>query len=489
MGCTQQLIVFMKVEKATIKLVLRTNKVLSNGNHPIMIRVNWGGKRAEKSTGYSCKKSDWNEKTNLLKEGKGGIDNALQINLLLSEKVKRAESIRNNYILTGKPYSAAEIVNRLDEETLDNKPSVELHEFKIEYQTKKHLRLETIRSINTSVSYFTKFMNKSTIFLTEVSKTDMEAFGRWMKKKGYKTNTIIVTLRNISAIFSYAVECGIMGESPFRNFKISKTYHQETHTQPISKETLTLFKRYYLECIASMGDEEIIWKESMRLSSKLFAMNVFLISYELQGLAMVDLANLTTNEVKDLQFSSDGKGYLFIVTHRSKTGKEVQIVLPPDAFNYPLFFPYIKHMEETDYLLPIFRKQDDTEKKRLNRIRYATEWVNRKLHGHGKIESYKPYVGVWREFNEWLLKSVNKKNLLINNNVVVTKKNVKNYLIDENTTFYAARHTFASNFINSEGATAGELATLLGRNVSGIDRYIKELKTVQDIIKARNKMK
>lgn len=41
-----------------------------------MIRVNWGGKRAEKSTGYSCKMSEWNEKTSLLKEGKGGINNA-----------------------------------------------------------------------------------------------------------------------------------------------------------------------------------------------------------------------------------------------------------------------------------------------------------------------------------------------------------------------------------------------------------------------------
>ena len=68
----------MKVEKATIKLVLRTNKVLSNGKHPIMIRVNWGGKRAEKSTGYSCRLSDWNEKKCALKEGKDSIDNALQ---------------------------------------------------------------------------------------------------------------------------------------------------------------------------------------------------------------------------------------------------------------------------------------------------------------------------------------------------------------------------------------------------------------------------
>ena len=143
----------MKVEKATIKLVLRTNKVLRNGNHPIMIRVNWGGKRAEKSTGYSCKKTNWNERTNLLKEGKGSIDNAIQINVVLSQMIKKAESIRNDYVLKGKPYSAAEIIEKLDEQTPANKPSVEIKEFNIEYQTKKHLRLETIGSINNRIIF------------------------------------------------------------------------------------------------------------------------------------------------------------------------------------------------------------------------------------------------------------------------------------------------------------------------------------------------
>ena len=479
----------MKVEKATIKLVLRTNKVLSNGSYPIMIRVNWGGKRAEKSTGYSCKMSEWNEKTSLLKEGKGGINNAFQINIVLSEKIKRAESIRNDFILKGKSYSAAEIIEKLDEETKDNKPSVELHDFNIEFQNKKHLRLETIGSMNNSIKCFTRFKNKSSIFLTEVTKTDLEAFGRWMIKEGYKTNTVIVTLRNISALFSFAVECGIIDESPFRNFKVGKKYKQETHTQPIGKYTMILFKRYYLEYLSKMGGENVIIKEAMRLTSKLFAMNVFLISYELQGLAMVDMAHLTNREVNNIEYSYDGEGYIIIETHRSKTGKEVRIVLESTPFNYALFVHYLDYMEKNDYLLPIFRKKDDTDKKKLIRIRYATEWVNRKLHGHGKCGGYKAYVGVWREYNEWLLALTEDNIIDLKNGVVVNKDNVKSYLIDEKTTFYAARHTFASNFINSEGATAGELATLLGRNVSGIDRYIKELETVHDIIAARNKMK
>lgn len=479
----------MKVEKATINLVLRKNKTLSNGNHPIMLRINWGGKRAEKSTGYSCKKSEWNERTSLLKEGKGGVNNARQINVILSEMVKKAEAIRNDFILKEKPYSAKEIIRLLDDEAAGNKLVVELHEFSLEYQKNKHLRLETIGSINNSIKCFTRFIDKNTIYLSEISKTVVESFGRWMKNEGYKTNTIIVNLRNLSALFTYAVEIGVVKESPFKNFTISKKYQQETHVQPIAKDTLQIFKHFYMNYIATKGGDELIAKESMRLSSKLFAMNAFLMSYELQGLAMVDMAHLTSKEVKDFQFSQGGNGYLVIVTHRRKTGKEVRIVLSSDPLNYLLFLPYLKLMEDTDYLLPIFRREDDTEAKRLSRIRYATEWVNRRLHGHGKVGGYKPYVGIWHEYNDWLTDIVEKNTLHLGNGVVVTKDNVTNYLIDEDTTFYAARHTFASNFINSEGATAGELATLLGRNVAGIDRYIRELQSVQDIISAREKMK
>ena len=476
----------MRVEKATIKLVLRTNKLLSDGTHPIMVRVNWGGKRAEKSTGYSCKKTKWNEKTSLLKEGKGSIDNASQINVVLSQIIKRAESIRNEFILKGKPYSAAEIIGKLDEETPVNKPSVELHEFKIVYQEKKHLRIETMNSINTTVNYFTAFMNKKTISLSEVTKTDVESFGRWLKNRGYKTNTVIVTLRNLSALFSFAVECGFIDESPFKHFKISSKYRQESHKQPISRESLELFKMFYKEQIGGMGITNYL-KQSMRISSKIFAMNVFLISYTLQGLALVDMAKLTDKEAQQIVSSTDGELYLIIATHRSKTGKEVVIVVKTDEFTGALLNPYIEHsMRDNGYFLPIIRKKDDTERKVLVRIRYATEWVNRNLHGHKGFGGYKAYDGIWKEFNNWLISSVNEGKLQVD---YVNKDNVRSFLIQENTTFYAARHTFASNFINSEGATASELAALLGRNVSGIDRYIRELKTVQDIIKAREKMK
>jgi hypothetical protein len=70
----------------------------------------------------------------------------------------------------------------------------------------------------------------------------------------------------------------------------------------------------------------------------------------------------------------------------------------------------------------------------------------------------------------------------------LNKENIDKYLINESTTLYSARHTFATIFINSEGAKTSELAQMMGRSVAGIDRYIKELMGVEEVLKARDKM-
>jgi len=48
----------MKTTIAIIRLVLRTNKVLSTGDHPIMLRCSYSGMK-EVSTGYSCSIKYW----------------------------------------------------------------------------------------------------------------------------------------------------------------------------------------------------------------------------------------------------------------------------------------------------------------------------------------------------------------------------------------------------------------------------------------------
>lgn len=61
----------MKVSIAVIKLVLRTNKVLADGSHPIMLRVSFNGMK-ERSSGYSCTLKYWDKKNECVKKKRGG---------------------------------------------------------------------------------------------------------------------------------------------------------------------------------------------------------------------------------------------------------------------------------------------------------------------------------------------------------------------------------------------------------------------------------
>ena len=58
----------MKVSVAVVKLVLRTNKKLADGSHPIMLRCSFGGTK-EVATGYSCIPKYWDKKNEMVKRG------------------------------------------------------------------------------------------------------------------------------------------------------------------------------------------------------------------------------------------------------------------------------------------------------------------------------------------------------------------------------------------------------------------------------------
>ena len=149
-------------------------------------------------------------------------------------------------------------------------------------------------------------------------------------------------------------------------------------------------------------------------------------------------------------------------------------------------------MADNNYLLPILSDRDDTEEKVLNKMRYATSAINKNL------------KEIWHEYNAWIRQIVGEYENVplpseglyvgyfehrIVNSLGITLENIDKYLIADNTSFYSARHTFATIFINSEGAKTAELAQLMGRSVSGIDRYIKDLMDVEDVLRARDKMK
>lgn len=481
----------MKTEKATIKLVLRTNKTLSDGTHPIMLRVNWRGKRAEKSTGFSCKEVNWNVTSDCLKiKGKDAIPNAEKINVIIEEEKHKAENVLNSLIMEGKPYTAQMIIDYLKDEGRGAKYTKDLDDLITEYVIINRLKAETIASIKVVTKHFKSYMGKDNIYLADVVKANAVGFSRWCAERGFMNSTIRAHIQKMRALYRYAVDIGIVKDNPFNGINEGKIYKAENNKQALTKGALELLRYFYLSKLDSWGGGKTE-KKFFTIGHKIFACNMFFMCYEFQGLALIDLAKLKKANFDTARMTDKSNRYIEVRTKRSKTRKEVPIAVRIDEFNAQLLTPYIYYMEKNDFFLPILKKTDDTDEKILVKMRYATTSINKNL------------KEVWKEYNIWLKDLVDKYSnkplpkklykgwfehrLIVNRNI--NKENVANYYIDERTTFYSARHTFATIFINSEGAKTAELAQLMGRSVSGIDRYIKDLMNIEDVLKARDKMK
>lgn len=480
----------MKKEKATIKLVLRTNKKLANGEHPIMLRVNWHRKRAEKSTGFSCKECNWSSSSECIKlVGKDLVPNAKKINAVIQNLKNDANEILNKFLYEGKDYSAQLIIDCLNG---GNSISVvrDLNGLVDEYIAVNHLKIETILSIRGIQKHFLEYMEKDNVYLIDVKKVNASGFGRWCYEQGFKNNTIRTNIQKMKALFRYAEEIEAIPSNPFKFFNEGKVYKAETNKQALTKDIMLLFKQFYKRKVSNMGAN--VEKKFLVVGNEIFACNVFLLCYMFQGLALIDMAKLRLENVDSTRITDELNKYLVINTKRSKTHKPVPIAVRMDDLTILLITPYLKYMAEHNYLLPILSDNDDTEVKVLNKMRYATSAINKNL------------KKIWNEYNMWvkhiteeyggvslpsqgIYKGYFEHRLV--HDIGIDKDNIEKFLISENTTLYSARHTFATIFINSEGAKTSELAQMMGRSVSGIDRYIKDLMGVEEVLRARDKMK
>ena len=92
----------MKIAKATITALLYTSKTLANGEHPVMIRVCYNGKRKYKSTGLSCPAKLWNTAK---QEVRGRHPLSMNMNALIESELMCLKNKVLDYERQGMAYS------------------------------------------------------------------------------------------------------------------------------------------------------------------------------------------------------------------------------------------------------------------------------------------------------------------------------------------------------------------------------------------------
>lgn len=469
----------MKKNLPTISVVLYKSKKLANGEHPIMLRVCYNGQRKYKSIGLSCLPKDWNENKG---EVRATYHNAKDTNTIILKEKRNAENVVLTLEKSGVVYSVNSILNALIKEAPSTKTLFSLFDERIEFFKEVAQQFNTATGYTTLLNVIKRYTNNVDIELIEICVGWIRDFEVHLRTK-YKDTSIRKFFDCFRAILNYAVDKNYIEKSPLNNYTFVHKLDKRTKKRALSLPEITKLIRYYYDIYGIYGDKKTnievnkkhYWNKSFkrRGTTKLTAIDaeqlslaLYLSSYCLQGLALVDLAKLKWRDIQDysiidkVKYSQDlvmygvdyaeankkYEDYYKIEIARSKTGQPVRIIVK-QLILLPYLLPFMENInnmsdEEQDeqYVFPIFANIDDTANKKFGRMTYATYLVN------------------------------------------VNLKRVAERLGIHGITFYSARHSYASNLYHSNVPT-GLIAQNMGRNPSEIETYLKEF-DYENIIKA-----
>ncbi len=339
---------------ASLKLVLYKSKTLSNGKHPVMIRITHG-KLKYLSTGHSCTEDEWdaaNSQFSPLKK------NRTRLNNLLATKYTDVEDVIIELDKKGKSYTMDDISRKL-ESGGDSANFLEFTQKQID-SLKKAKRLGNAAVYQTVYNVVNDFRCGKDFTFDELNFKWLTDFETHCLSENASTNGVNVYMRTIRALYNKAIKEKSARKElyPFTEYKIK-------HVKPIKRAIS-------LEDIKKIKDQEYP-KDSFKWHVK----NYFMFSFYCMGMSWVDMAYLRLENIKD------GR----IIYKRAKTGKEYSIKVNENIKE--LIDLYSGGKKPKDFLFPIIQRPKDPELARLdlkNGIKQYNKYL-RKIADDCKIQT------------------------------------------------------------------------------------------------------
>jgi len=201
-------------------------------------------------------------------------------------------------------------------------------------------------------NYYGKKLNFS---FSAVDGAFCNKFEAWMRKNQFEDTTMHYYLRTLRATYNKAVEakCANREKSPFLEYKLSR-FNTKTKKRALSKENVK--KILKMDCTGK--------NEKARL-----AHDVFSFSYYCGGISLVDVANLTPDNI------TDGR----LIYERQKTHGMINLVMLDEAMT--IIKRYEDYCKKAGYLFPILDGRIHiSPMQKFNRVRKLCYQLNKELH-------------------------------------------------------------------------------------------------------------
>jgi hypothetical protein len=447
----------MKVHSAVIKLVLRTNKTLADGSHPIMLRVSYNGMK-EVSTHCSCRKRDWDAKNMMVKKN---VRNCVIINSTLRGVLRYYQDAKDALEASGEPYTASMVIH-YNEAKEQVKNSSRLMDVEQRYESENAISPQSIPNRRSVIRMVEKYFDREDVDISEVTTEAVQGMIKHRLRNGGTEGYMKQCYRMLNSLVNYAIEKGYKVEK--LDSKIGKRLAEGNSLVYIHWRSIPFIKEYLLNelTIRKKGGwtyKDDRYEELLNPHSSLFAIYLWLFSYLFQGLAPIDCALLKIKDIGNVRVGD--ANYWAIDWFRRKTRHSVKIRIRQDGVFNQVMIRTMLMFRHSEYLLPILDGVDENEQQKVrSRLSYC-------------LATLRPL----------LREELSKVNDIIIAHNVSNNDNVPIINVDE-VNYYAARHSYAMAYIHSPNANPIALATLLGRSVNTLGTYVHQLTEESDITAA-----
>ncbi len=336
---------------ATANVLCYRSKTLSNGEHPIMLRVCKGGKKKYISLGISVNPKFWDFEKN---KPKRNCPNREQLIKVINEQEQKYAEQILEFSVEKREYTPTTLIEAI----VPVQKARTVGELFNEYiaQLKDEGRLGYALSVQQVCNSLLKYKGHLDIYFSEIDVNWLKAYELWLRCCKLADNTIGIRFRTLRAVYNLALAEGLVKADcyPFKKYKVSKL-HKETAKRAITKEQVK---------------QVIDYDVSGARFYKRLAVDMFAFSYLMGGINFTDMAFLTDKNVEG--------GRLVYV--RQKTKKLIMLPLQEKAVEIMNRY----RSSQRKFIFPILDERERTLRQIRNRIYDVLDNVNGYLKEIGK---------------------------------------------------------------------------------------------------------
>lgn len=337
----------------TVKVLCYKSKTLSDGKHPLMVRVCKDGKKKYQSIGISIHPSHWDFKKN---EPNEFCPNRDEIRLLIQQKLYDLQKTILSKRIEGKDFTASSILKPKSGSLSLHNNAGECFNYYVRI-LKEQGRLRYAGMYEVSLNSFKKYAGSLDIPFSDIDVTWLKKYEAWMLQQGLAVNTIGTRVRHLRTVFNMAIEQHVIDKDcyPFHAYKVSKI------SQSPPKRAMT------------KTDVQKILAYQPKTDMESLAIALFTFSYFTAGINFIDMAMLKQENIVD------GK----LCYTRAKTKKQIIIPMQDEAKEIITLFS-VGSTNKSDYIFTIFSAYHKSEVQKANRLHKVLAKVNKALKQIGK---------------------------------------------------------------------------------------------------------